>query len=285
MIDNFDASLDTALVYEGGYSDHPKDPGGKTMRGVTQRVYDAWRGRRKLPKRSVKAITDDELKAIYREQYWNVVQGDKLPSGVDFVVFDGAVNSGPKQSVKWLQRALGFNGSQVDGIVGNVTLSAIEKHEDHDALIAGIIDRRRVFLKALKTWKTFGKGWTRRINHVLETGQAWAMGTVGPDPVYVPGGERKAPVTDARDTLPKAPGDLGIGVGGAGGVGGLSIDQVLNQAKDQLEPFQAFAWVKTLIVGLVIAGGIVAVASLVYRHWAAKKAAERADALDLETAE
>jgi len=277
-------SLARVLVHEGGYSNNPADPGGKTMRGITQRVYDAFRSKRGLAQRTVKAIDDAELQSIYREQYWDVIRGDDLPVGVDYVVFDGAVHSGPRQSVKWLQRALGFTGKQVDGVVGNITLNAIADDADHDALISRIIDRRETFLRALKTWPTFGRGWLRRISGVEAAGQAWAMGSTPAPAEYSPTGAQKARPEDAKAPPPKTPGDMAAGGGVAGAGGGASLDQVLNGAKDQLEPFQAFGWVKAIVVGIVVVGVLVAAGGFAYRWWASKKAAELADALDSEVA-
>ncbi|WP_246677573.1 glycosyl hydrolase 108 family protein [Mesorhizobium sp. B2-3-12] len=94
------------LAHEGGYSNHPADPGGATMKGVTQRVYDGYRKSKGLSTRSVKGIQTAELNEIYDRQYWDAVKGDLLPAGVDYVVFDGAVNSGPGRSIMWLQQAL-----------------------------------------------------------------------------------------------------------------------------------------------------------------------------------
>lgn len=280
MLDRYAESLARVLVHEGGYSDHKDDPGGRTMRGVTQAVYDAYRSRRNLAKRSVKAIADDELQAIYKQQYFDVIRGNDLPAGIDYAVFDGAVNSGPRQSVKWLQRALGFTGKAVDGVVGNVTLNAIAQEQDHDALIGRIISRRETFLRALKTWPVFGKGWLKRIRNVKEVGQAWAMGSAGPDAEYIPTGKAKARIEDAKKAPPKAPGDLAAGGGGATTIGGGTLDQVLNGAKEQLEPFQAFGWVKGIVVTLVIIGVVVTAAGFAYRWWATKQAAELEDALD-----
>lgn len=284
MTELFQQALARVLIHEGGKVDHPKDPGGRTNKGVTQRVYNSWRTKSHLPVRDVFLIADNEVEAIYRFQYWDVIKGDQLPPGVGYVVLDGAVNSGPKQSVKWLQRALGFEKGQVDGIIGSVTLNAAQQEPDHDALIARIIERREVFLRALKTFGTFGRGWMRRIKNVKETGQAWAMGSVGPAVEYVPGAEQKARVEDARVAAPKAPGDIGIGGGGTVATGGIALDQVLTQAKGQLEPYQAFGWVKTIVVGIVIIGVVLAVAAFAYRWWAARKQAELADALDLTEA-
>jgi lysozyme family protein len=282
--DLFKEALARVLIHEGGKVDHPKDPGGRTNKGITQRVYNGWRTKSFLPIRDVYLISDMEVEAIYRFQYWEPIKGDQLPPGVGYVVFDGAVNSGPRQSSKWLQRAIGAAAGTVDGIIGSVTLSAAQQDHDHDALIARISARRMAFLKALKTWPTFSKGWSRRVAHVEATGQAWAMGSVGPEVVYIPGAERKAPVEDGRSAPPKAPGDIGVGVGGAGSGGALSLDQVLNTAKDQLEPYAAFGWVKSILVTIIIIGVVVAGASFAYRWWAARKAAELTDALDLEAA-
>src|SRR5688500_6264664 len=106
MQNRFEECLKLVLVHEGGYANHPKDPGGATNFGVTQRVYDGYRLKAGVAKRSVKEITKTEVSAIYKRQYWDLIDGDELPAGVDYVVFDGAVNSGCGQSVKWLQRAL-----------------------------------------------------------------------------------------------------------------------------------------------------------------------------------
>ena len=126
-VDRFRDALARVLVHEGGKVDHPADPGGRTNKGVTQRVYNAWRTKSYLPLRDVYLISDLEVEAIYRFQYWDAIKGDQLPPGIGYVVLDGAVNSGPKQSAKWLQRALGFEPSQVDGMIGSVTLNAAQE--------------------------------------------------------------------------------------------------------------------------------------------------------------
>ncbi len=130
---SFDEALKRVLVHEGGYADHPADPGGATMRGVTQRVYDGWRRRRGVPVRSVRLIEPGEVEAIYRLQYWDAVRADDLPAGLDYGVFDAAVHSGPGQAAKWLQRALGVTA---DGQVGEATLAALEGQR------AASVDRR-----------------------------------------------------------------------------------------------------------------------------------------------
>src|SRR5882762_7427948 len=136
-------------VYEGGNDDDPQDPGGRTSRGIIQREYDAYRRRKGLPPQDVWKASESEIAEIYRVQYWDAVQGDELPAGVDMFVFDGAVNSGHKQSIKWLQRALGITA---DGVIGQVTLDALEADDDHDQIIAKMAAARSAFLWALKTF-------------------------------------------------------------------------------------------------------------------------------------
>ena len=104
----FDKLFDRLIAHEGGYVNHPKDPGGATNKGVTQRVYDDYRRRNGLPTRDVRQLQEAERLNIFRGSYWNPIKGDQLPAGVGYVVYDGAVNSGVSQSVKWLQRALGI---------------------------------------------------------------------------------------------------------------------------------------------------------------------------------
>lgn len=189
------------LAYEGKYSNHPDDPGGRTYEGITQRVYDAWCAVNGLPKRKLSKDTGrwkdwpQQRDAIYRKQYWDAVRGDELPAGVDLVVYDAGVNSGPGRAIRWLQKALRLN--RIDGVFGAATLAAVEAHPDHDALVAAICAERLAFLKALKTWPTFGKGWGRRVAAVKATGQAWASGSVGPAPVEIEGAAAKAVIESA----------------------------------------------------------------------------------------
>ena len=160
----FARALPRVLAHEGGYVDDPFDPGGATNKGITFRVYDAYRTRNGLPTRDVRAIAATEVAEIYRLQYWDAVKGDELPPGLDYLLFDGAVNSGPSQSIKWLQRALG--SVAVDGQIGQATLAAVMAHGHPAELIDGICDRRLAFLQALKTWPRFGKGWRARVEGV-----------------------------------------------------------------------------------------------------------------------
>lgn len=264
----FERALPLVLAHEGGYVNHPRDPGGETNKGITKRVYDDWRRTRGLTAVSVRQISSSEVSAIYRERYWNLFKGDEMPAGVGYVVFDGAVNSGVAQSVKWLQRALGplYKGT-VDGLVGPGTINAIKDHSNHDALIAEICRQRMAFLKALKTWPTFGKGWSRRVSDVQRAGQAWASGPSAPPmPLIKPEETAKAPVTDIAEAPPVAPGDA-IGYGGGAAA-------TISQAIGQLQALQNIPSVQQVILYLTIAGVVVALGGFAYRYWAARRKKE-----------
>lgn len=157
---NFDQCTTWVLVHEGGYVNHPKDPGGATNKGVIQRTYDGFRDRMGLPRRSVKEITDAEVWQIYKEQYWDRVFGDALPAGLDYAMYDFAINSGVAKAVKFLQSLLGVSQ---DGVMGNVTLGAISRKNDIQGLIEALCLKRWNWMKTLSTFSTFGKGWTRRV--------------------------------------------------------------------------------------------------------------------------
>jgi len=272
MTTEFERALPQVLTHEGGYSNHPDDPGGATMKGVTQRVYDDYRQSLGMAPRSVKLITPAEINAIYRRRYWNLIKGDQLPAGVGYVVFDGAVNSGCSQSVKWLQRALGrlYTGV-VDGLIGEGTLNALRSCNDHDALIARVCALRMAFLKALKGWRSFGKGWTGRVAGVLRTGQAWATGAEAPASPFFEGGQAKAIVTDAKSTPPVAAGDLATGGGGIGAV--------VSQAIGQLMPLATSPTIANIVTALTIASVLMAAAGYGYRVWAKYKADRQKEAL------
>lgn len=264
------------LIHEGGKVNHPKDPGGRTNQGVIQRVYDGWRQRNDLPLRSVYDMEPHERDDIYKKQYWDAVKGDQLPQGVDYVVMDGAVNSGPGQSIKWLQRALGV---KADGVIGQATLAAVEAVNDHDSLIAKILQRREAFLRALKTFKTFGKGWMNRVTQVLKIGQAWAVGSVGPDPVFFDGMNRKATIDQAKSRPVKAAADATTGAGAAS----LGLTGAINEARDQISGVAGDSVTLSYVLSaLAITSVLSVVAGLAYRAYAKRREAALVDALDLE---
>lgn len=158
MKENYAQALKQVLKYEGGYVDHPKDPGGPTNKGVTQAVYDAWRKKSGLPVQSVRSIADNEVAAIYRQEYWDRISGDSLPSGIDFAVFDFAVNSGVSRAAKTLQSVV---GATQDGVIGPATIQATK-----DYVAMAVTNKRLAFMQSLSIWSTFGKGWAARIADV-----------------------------------------------------------------------------------------------------------------------
>jgi lysozyme family protein len=162
MEGNFANCLKITLHEEGGFSDNPHDPGGATMCGVTQRVYDAWRSRAGEGLQGVRRIAPEEISAIYRELYWDNVRGSALPVGVDLMVFDEGVNSGPHRSILDLQRCVGVNP---DGLLGPMTLQAIDRANPAD-LITSLADWRLSWLGRLAGWRYFSRGWAARVESV-----------------------------------------------------------------------------------------------------------------------
>ena len=158
MKENYPQALKQVLRYEGGYVDHPKDPGGPTNKGVTQAVYDNWRKSQNLSIQSVRAIADSEVAAIYKNLYWDRISGDNLPSGVDFAVFDFAVNSGVSRAAKTLQAVVGVTQ---DGVIGPATIEATKTY-----VAMTVTNKRLAFMQSLSIWSTFGKGWAARIADV-----------------------------------------------------------------------------------------------------------------------
>lgn len=172
MKTNFDRCLAETLAHEGGWADDPHDPGGATMKGITIGTYRAWKGRA-VTKAELRAIPDSEVRAIYRQNYWNPVRGDDLPAGLDLVAFDGAVNSGVSRGAKWLQTAVGVTA---DGKVGPQTLAAA-KAAHPEAVIDRACSARLAWLRTLSTWGRYGKGWSIRVESVRETAIAMAKAT------------------------------------------------------------------------------------------------------------
>lgn len=169
MKSNFPKALDAVLKHEGGYVDHPRDPGGATNLGITKAVLEAWRGR-KVTRAEVRALGRKEAADIYRARFWTSTRCDELPAGLDYAVFDFAVNSGPGRAVRNLQAAV---GAKRDGVIGGLTLAAVARIRRADA-IRTLCDRRLAFVRALKTWPTFGKGWKRRVEEVRAAALALA---------------------------------------------------------------------------------------------------------------
>jgi lysozyme family protein len=161
MKDNFDKCLQLVLVHEGGFADHEDDPGGATMKGVTLATFRRFFGNDRTVN-DLRNITQAQLGTIYRAGYWDKCRCDQLPSGVDYCVFDAAVNSGPGRAVIWLQAAV---GAVRDGGIGPQTLTKVAVNEPRN-IINGMCDQRMAFLRRLRTFAVFGRGWTRRVAQV-----------------------------------------------------------------------------------------------------------------------
>lgn len=167
----FELCLEVVLDEEGGFSNHPEDPGRATMMGITQETLAAWRQAPVTPD-DVRALTREEAHEIYRANYWNAMRCDDLPRGVDVMVFDFGVNAGPATSVRALQRAA---GAEPDGAVGALTLRAV-RASDPRALVEALVAARLEYYRRLKKYETFGKGWESRVAEVRK--HALLMATV-----------------------------------------------------------------------------------------------------------
>lgn len=164
MQTNYKHALEVILHHEGGYVNHPKDPGGETNLGVTKRVYEEWGGEKDM----VDLLVED-VAPIYQKNYWDRCKCDDLPSGLDLCVFDFAVNAGPSRSAKFLQRLI---GTTVDGGIGPNTLKAVDNYVEEVGLESAIEDyqsARQEYYEALDTFDTFGRGWTRRVEETTSS--------------------------------------------------------------------------------------------------------------------
>ena len=177
MKQTFNAYFPHLLKHEGGYVDHPHDPGGATNMGITLATLREWRGR-PVTKADVRALTREEAESIYRARYWNKIRGDEMLAGPDAALFDVAVNSGVGRAVQWMHLTVGKNAQ--------------------DATKA-ICARRRAFFQSLRTFSTFGRGWMRRVNEVEAWALAWSYRAVGANPSKI----LKAEADESRSTVKK----------------------------------------------------------------------------------
>jgi len=146
----FDQCFDKLISHEGGYVNDPRDPGGETKFGISKRAY---------PQVDIKNLTLDAAKAIYKRDYWDRAQCDKLPPQLAYLLFDAAVNSGIGQAIRFLQRAVNLAD---DGVLGPLTLAAVQR-VDAESVATRYLAQRLEFMTKLSTWDTFGRGWARRI--------------------------------------------------------------------------------------------------------------------------
>lgn len=251
---NLAACLAVTLPHEGGYSDHPKDPGGATNMGITHITLANWRGLKSVTKADVKALTLNEATVIYAENYWAPVRGSDLPYGVDLAVFDYGVNSGVGRGAKELQRVVGV---KVDGKIGGETLKAVIL-ADGKATIKAISARRLSFMQSLKIWETFKRGWSRRVADVEAKAMAmWLARGAALTPA-----QRDELRSEANAAEGKASAQTKTaGAGAATGTGAAGVEVMADPN-----------WL--LIAGIVAV--VVVVAGLLVVH--ARKNSERADA-------
>ena len=164
-MDNFDKCLIELLKHEGGFANHPRDPGGVTMLGVTKRVWEDYTGK-PATVADMRALTEAKVAPLYRDRYWDTVKAGQLPPALAMCVFDMAVNAGPGRAGKMLQRLV---GAAVDGQVGRGTLTKVQAYVGAHGVaeaIKGYQNARRSFYRALGTFDVFGKGWLRRVDEV-----------------------------------------------------------------------------------------------------------------------
>jgi len=167
MKSNFEQCLALVLKSEGGFALLPHDPGGATNFGVTKATYEQFIGH-SVSVDDMRALTVDQITPLYRRMFWDTVHGDDLPAGVDYAVFDYAVNSGTGRAAKALQQAV---GAVVDGVLGAGTMAAVNAADAGDT-VDKICDGRLAFLQALPTWQYFGKGWGARVVSVKQHAHA-----------------------------------------------------------------------------------------------------------------
>jgi lysozyme family protein len=165
MESNFELSLKKVIEHEGGYVNHPADPGGMTNLGVTKRVWEEWVGH-PVDEKEMRALTVEQVSPLYKKRYWDAIHGDRLPAGLDYCLFDTAINSGVGRASRFIQEMVGV---AADGAIGNKTLLAIGQFKDVKMLVNEYCDKRLDFLQRLKTWPVFGKGWGRRVADVRES--------------------------------------------------------------------------------------------------------------------
>ena len=160
----FDICFQMVIKHEGGFVEHPQDPGGMTNLGVTKAAWEEYLGR-EVTEQEMRDLTTETVKPFYRKNYWDRVRGDDLPPGVDYAVFDFAVNSGVARASKMLQECV---GATKDGSIGPKTVEAV-KASNAAELAQEVCDKRLEFLQSLPHFPTFARGWTRRVLEVAKT--------------------------------------------------------------------------------------------------------------------
>jgi lysozyme family protein len=239
------AVMARVFAHEGGYTNHPKDPGGPTNWGITitdARLYGEEFGWVANPTvADIQAMPKWFAEKVYDKKYWDAERCDELPPGVDYAVCDYGINSGIGRSGKVLRRLVGLPDDTSK--ITNEVIAAVNKR-DPKALVGAICDERLLFLKGLKTWPDFGNGWGRRVSEVREFGHQLAsqMVVAPPQPEPVPGKGHVPPPTGTKTTIK-------VGAGGITAYAASFLD-----------------WIATHPVetGLVVVGGVVIVAGALH---------------------
>ena len=161
MNNNWKQAFDLMLKSEGGYVHHPSDPGGRTNLGVTQATWENWVGR-SSDEAEMRGLTPEKVEPMYKKKFWDAVRGDELPMGLDYLMFDFAVNAGAGRAIKTLQTAVGVTP---DGGFGPMTMAAVQA-VDPNELIERFSQAKEDFYRSLTTFATFGKGWLNRVADV-----------------------------------------------------------------------------------------------------------------------
>ena len=164
----FESVVKMVLEHEGGYVNHPSDPGGETKYGISKRAY---------PDVNIAELTEDDAADLYKRDYWDRIKGDDLPAGVACVVMDYAVNSGISRASKALQSVCGISNG--DGIIGPASLHAVwttVRNDGEESVVNAVTEQRQGFIRALSIYDTFGKGWERRIEETRAKGMELVNG-------------------------------------------------------------------------------------------------------------
>lgn len=256
---NFDRSLAHVLRHEGGYVNHPADPGGPTKYGITLAVYRDT-GRPNATAADLRAITHAEAGAIYRARYWDALACDALPAGLDYALFDYGVNSGVARAARVLRHLCGTagQGARIDA----ATLAALRRR-DAAALVASLCDERLAFLRRLKTWRVFGRGWSRRVAEVRAAALAMAAGA----PVVAAAQKEAAVTSTPAPGKGVAPVNRAAQRGSAGGA-------IVTGAAAAERAHDAGA-APGLVIAILIAAALLALGGALFWRWRAKRAQTR----------
>lgn len=161
MLSNWDNAFKLMLKSEGGFVNHPSDPGGMTNLGVTKATWENWIGR-ESNETEMRALTPEKVEPLYKKKYWDAVRADELPVGLDYLMFDFGVNAGPGRAIKVMQSAVGVTP---DGGFGPMTLAAVQAIDPNE-LIERFSQAKEDFYRSLTTFPTFGTGWLNRVADV-----------------------------------------------------------------------------------------------------------------------